>query len=294
MKLVLGTVQFGVPYGIGNRVVQTPLAEVENILRTASGVGISLVDTAVAYGTSEAVLGQILAATGNTTEFSTVSKVAPLSHTADPAGTVCNLPSTVEKSLERLRQNQLYGLLVHRASDLYGQYGPAFIAALHEVKAQGLAERIGFSAYNSREIDRVLAVFKPDLVQVPISILDQRLIKSGHLSLLKRMHVEIHARSVFLKGLLLMDPAQLSHFFAPIRRHLEALRVEITEAGITAPESALGFVRGQPNVDAVVIGVNTADQLRECVAAWERRSMLDLSGYALDEDRFVNPALWPA
>ena len=294
MRLALGTVQFGIPYGIEGRATQTPPAEVENILQTASDLGIGLLDTAVAYGTSEAILGQTLAAIGKTEAFSTISKIPPLSHATDPACAVGRLPATVEQSLERLRQNRLYGLLVHRADDLYEQHGPAVIAALNDVKARGLAARIGFSAYNSGEVDRALTVFKPDFVQVPISILDQRLIKSGHLSRLKRMQVEIHIRSVFLKGLLLMNPAELSEFFAPIRGHLESLRVEIAEVGMTALESALGFVRAQPDVDVVVIGVNSAGELRECVAAWERSSAPDLRTYALDEERFVNPALWPA
>ena len=294
MRLALGTVQFGIPYGIADRVTQTPPAEVETILQIASDLGIGLLDTAVAYGTSETILGQTLAAIGKTQAFATISKVPPLSLAADPAGAAGSLITTVEKSLERLRQNRLYGLLVHDACDLYEQYGPGVLTALHDIKARGLAARIGFSAYNGTEVDRALAVFEPDFVQVPISILDQRLVRSGHLSRLKRMQVEIHVRSVFLNGLLLMNPAELSEFFAPIRGHLESLRVEIAEAGMTALESALGFVRGQPDVGVVVIGVNSAGELRECVAAWERSSALDLRAYALDEECFVNPKFWPA
>jgi aryl-alcohol dehydrogenase-like predicted oxidoreductase len=135
-----------------------------------------------------------------------------------------------------------------------------------------------------------------DLVQVPVNILDQRLIRSGHLAKLKKAGVEIHARSVFLQGLLLMHPEEVSPFFAPVLGKLRDFRLALDDAQITPRRAALRFVDSLPEIDAVICGINTCDQLEELIcdlnAVQSGLNSFPFEKFALDDENILNPSKW--
>lgn len=290
MKLGLGTVQFGLNYGVSNTAGKTPEAEAERILRLAADNHIRVLDTAAGYGESEEVLGRTLPSQH---PFAILTKTPALRVEETGDEYVERVRETFIRSLARLGQKKLYGVLAHHAEDLLSAQGEALMQALLEFRRQGLVEKVGVSVYNASQIDAILARHPVDLVQLPASVLDQRLIASGHLTKLKRAGIEVHARSVFLQGLLLMSPDALPAYFSTIRDHLAGYRAYLEGLGLTPLGAALGFVLGLPEVDHVILGVNSAAQLQEILAVQmahvDARSM---ARFALTDPAMLDPSRW--
>lgn len=290
MKLGLGTVQFGLDYGVSNTSGRTPEAEVGHILRLAADNGIRMLDTAAGYGESEAVLGRILPAWHS---FAVVTKTPAMRAGEGGEDYVERVRRTFHQSLARMGQEKVYGLLVHHADDLLSGHGETLMQALLEFRRQGAVEKVGVSVYNASQIDAVLARYPIELVQLPVSVLDQRLIASGHLAKLRRAGIEVHARSVFLQGLLLMPPEAMPGHFEAIRDHLAGYRACLESLGLSPLQAALGYVLGLPEVDHVILGVNTAVQLQEILAV--RMTQVDaeaMARFALSDPAMLDPSRW--
>ncbi|MFQ6007576.1 MAG: aldo/keto reductase [Candidatus Zixiibacteriota bacterium] len=291
MKLGLGTAQFGINYGISNWRLQTPKSEVERILAYADENGVHMIDTAPIYGSAESILGDLLP---DHHSFRIVTKTKPCSCDWITTGERSQLKTTFYQSLEKLKQSKLYGLLVHHGDDLLRPGGELLVDALCDLKAEGLVDKIGVSVYTREEIDAIVRMFMPDLVQVPVNMLDQRLIRNGCLEQMAAVDIEIHARSVFLQGLLLMDVEEVPSYFEPIKSHLQALHRELDSRGISRLAAALDFVMRQEEIGTVVVGVAASSELVEIIsaAASQPEQGMDYSRWALSESRFLNPSMW--
>jgi len=290
VKLGLGTVQFGLDYGVSNSAGRTPEAEVGRILQLAAGNRICVLDTAAGYGESEEVLGRNIPAQHS---FAIVTKTPAMGVDEVGGKYAERVGESFRKSLSRLGQKKLYGILVHRAEDLLSAQGERLMEALLEIKQQGLVEKVGVSVYNAAQIDAILERFPIELVQLPVSVLDQRLIASGHLAKLKRAGIEVHARSVFLQGLLLMSPDAIPAYFATIRGHLAGYRAQLEDLGLTPLQAALGFVLGLPELGHVILGVNSAAQLQEVLAV--QMGQVDahsMARFALTDPAVLDPSRW--
>ena len=288
MKIGLGTAQFGMDYGITNRRGRTSLAEVRAILDTARGAGVDLLDTAAAYGESESVLGNTLCSEDC---FRIVSKIPSLAEAEDP---VVRAQDAFTTSLARLRRDGIYGLLVHSPDDLFAAYGNALWQLMESLRTAGRIRKLGLSAYTGDEIELALSRFPIDLIQVPCSLVDQRLIAGGQLSELKRRGIEVHARSIFLQGVLLARPAGLPENLAFFARPLAALRGDLDSLGLTPLAAAVAFACHRPEIDRVLVGVTGITELREIIDASEAPVDADFSALALNDERLLNPSLWPA
>lgn len=291
-KLALGTVQFGLPYGVTNERGRVPASEAESIVGAALAAGIDLFDTAGAYGDSEDVLGRAL---GSRPEVRIVSKLAPVAaeHIGDAAVASCR--AALERSLARLRRPSLYGLLLHRPDDMRKPGAERLAALLEEMKHAGVVARIGISAYDLTQIDAARGRFPLDVLQVPINLLDQRLLRNGTLARLKDANIEIHARSVFLQGALLADSARLPTHFAPHANRLQAVGEAARQAGLSRLALCLRFVLAQPLVDRVVVGVTSLAELRQVIEAAAETPELpdDLAALAADDPGLLDPSRWP-
>lgn len=295
----LGAVQFGLDYGVSNSGGKVAADEVARILAAAAELGVDLIDTAAAYGESEAALGVALPPAGAEAGpgFRLVSKAPPFADVAHfTAEHEAQLLASAARSVERLGGRPLDALLLHNAG-VMSRPGAAFLVdGLKAAQAQGLTRRIGVSIYEAAELAAVQTLFRPDLVQLPINLLDQRLIKNGALQALHEQGVEIHARSLFLQGLLLMDPAAAPPYFDPIRPTLVGLRAAAAAIDATPLAVALGFGLSVPQLDRLVVGVTSATELRQIAAAAlharTTAATLDYGRFALDDPDFVNPARW--
>lgn len=291
MKLGLGTAQFGMDYGISNSSGKPAPAEVSRILEVARAAGVQVIDTAHAYGDSEVLLGHCLPAEH---PFRIVTKTLPLRTERMTVADARRVLDAFRLSLERLRQPRIYALLVHDAQDLLAAESERLMDALASLKVQHVVEKLGVSVYDERELDAVRARFPVDIVQLPFSVLDQRLLASGALARLKRAGIEVHARSVFLQGLLLMEPDSLGEYFHAVRDALRRLHAFSRARGHTPLETALRFVADRDEIDCAVIGVARHEELEEIVAACRGAAATeDYSAFALPDEAILNPARWP-
>ena len=286
--LGLGTVLFGTDYAGRRRCAEADVAE---ILACAAQCGVSVIDTAAQYGQAESVLGRALPAKH---AFHIVSKTPSWnrreSSGASPARWALEAAG---RAIERLRVDRLHGYLTHHAGELLGADGPALIEGLLEAKGRGLVGKIGVSVYDGEQIDRVLERFQIDLIQLPASAFDQRLVRSGHIARLRARGVEVHLRSLFLQGVLLAPPETIPEPLAALRPIVSRFQSDACRTGHGPLEAALGFARAT-GADAAVIGVASAGELRRAAAAFARPApALDYAGYAVDDPALINPARWP-
>lgn len=291
MELGIGTVQFGLDYGVSNKGGRTREYEVCRILDLARDSGIRMLDTAAAYGESERVLGRCFSPGDS---FRVVTKISPLRRGQRARGAAKMVHDEFLRSLDRLRLPRVYGLLVHHGADLLQPEGEEIWAVMAECREEGLVEKIGISGYVSKEISEVLERYSVDLVQLPLNILEQRLLKDGQISRLKATGTEVHVRSIFLQGLLLMNPVEVPSYFDPVKKQLAALRAFLMDHALTPVRGALAFVRSVSGVDVVIVGVNDSDQLRVNIEDFRAvdECCLDFSSFAINDERFVNPARW--
>ncbi|RAK69649.1 aldo/keto reductase [Hymenobacter edaphi] len=286
-KLALGTAQFGLAYGINNTHGRPADATVAAVLAEARTAGLTLLDTAAAYGDSEARLGQWLSEQAEAS-FGVVTKVAA----AAPAV----VRSAVQASLARLQLPQVYGVLFHDFNALQQQ--PAAWQGLQASRAAGLTARIGISLYHPWQAQWLLdrRGWDVDLLQVPYNVLDQRF--ATVLPALAARGVEVHVRSAFLQGLLLRPLDALPTYFEPLRPRLTQLRTLTAEAGIPLEATLLLFAATAPGVSRVVIGVDTAANLRANVAAAQYLTPFSalrpsLAGLLETREELLLPYRWP-
>ena len=214
-KLALGTVQWGLNYGISNLKGKTTSNEVKNILEKAQKENIKILDTSPQYGDSEKILGE-----NNLENFDLVTKTEKFSNELISKKDKEFLISTFKKSLFKFSVNSIYGLLIHNVDDIFKEGGNYLIDGLETLKNKKFVEKIGISVYSSEQIDKALNIFKPDIIQAPINIFDQRLIKDGTLKKLKNLNIEVHARSIFLQGLIFLKDNNLPNYFQPWKKHI--------------------------------------------------------------------------
>jgi aryl-alcohol dehydrogenase-like predicted oxidoreductase len=283
-RLALGTAQFGLAYGLNNHAGQPSITAVAEILAAAQAAGLTLLDTAAAYGNSEARLGELV---GGNSHFELITKL--------PAGPPAQGAQQLAESLARLRRERVYGVLFHAFKPLQDE--PAAWHALQAARAAGQVARIGVSLYHPHEAEWLLAEgWDVNLVQVPYNVLDQRF--AAVLPRLAARGVEVHVRSAFLQGLLLREPATLPDFFRPLAPKLTQLRALAAGASVPLPALLLLFAAYAPGVARAVLGVDSVANLRENLAAAPYLAAAEALRPALQKlaeptNTFILPYAWP-
>ncbi len=279
--------QWGVAYGISNKVGKTSPSVVTEILSLAQMAGVKVLDTASLYGEAEGVLG------GNRLEaFKIVTKTPKFESQFIGPHHVELMLDTFSRSLERLSVDRVDGILVHNAEDILVDGGGLLVAGMERLRELGKVSKIGVSIYDVGGLDELLRRFTPNLIQLPLSVFDQRLIQSGWLDRLSGLGVEIHVRSVFLQGLLLMPLDNLPIYFDPIRPLLARWHAAAREQGMSLIQAALAFVRDLPQVDCVLVGVESVSQFQACLQDFSVPTSFDAKGLACNDLAFVNPVFW--
>ncbi len=283
-RLGLGTVQFGQAYGISNTRGRVPPDDVAAILHRAASAGLGTLDTAAGYGDAEDVLGALAALTR---PFRLVTKTIPSKHGLE------TVIARARQSVATLGRERVDLLLVHSAADLAGANGDELWNRLLALRDEGLFGGIGISAYVADDPLSLARRFRPAAMQVPLSLLDQRLIQTGALAEIKALDVEIHARSLFLQGLLFLPADRLPPRLHYAAAHLGAVRTQIQGAGTTPLAAALAFALNRPEIDAAIVGVTSPAELEEILAAAaEPPPRLDWAACALADELILTPSRW--
>lgn len=285
MRLALGTVQFGMNYGVANRQGQVDLASAQGIIETARLAGIDTLDTAIAYGDSESTLGQL-----NLAGFKLITKLPALpDNCADIAGWV---EAQLAGSFDRLNCSAVHGLLLHRPEQLLGSQGAELYRALFDIKSQGFVKKIGVSVYAPQELDQLFSTMDFDVVQAPFNILDARLTDSGWLQRLSVRGVELHVRSVFMQGLLLMGATERPDKFSRWGSLWQEWHDWLSTGGLSPVQACLRHALSFNEISRVVVGVDTAAQLLEIVSAADGfMPTVPNTLRSIDPD-LLNPSRW--
>lgn len=277
MKIGLGTVQFGLDYGISNKTGKTNLSEVKEILHSAYLSGIDTIDTARGYGNSEEILGEVLPSD----EFNIVTKIGTKFPDMD-----------IRNSLTALKRSSIYAVLFHSARDVIQTGIKDCFRRMQAFKDEGLVRKIGISVYDPEELDAILNEAKIDIVQLPLNIFDQRFYNGGYLKKLKDMGIKIHTRSMFLQGVLLMEPDELPVYFRPYRNLITSYRQTICEEGLGFEEAPLLFLKNIPEIDRIIMGINTNKQLCENISYWNSGKKFSAARFASTDPMLIIPSNW--
>lgn len=292
-QLCLGTAQFGLPYGITNQAGQVAEPEVRALLAEAALAGLSWLDTAQAYGDAEAVLGRTLP---HGHHFRLISKLPAQRQSAFTAEDRLAWDQTFERSLGRLGEPRLDALLLHSTADLRKPGGETLQQWLLSLRERGLVRRLGVSIYGPDDLEGV-APDLLDLVQLPLSLYDQRLLADGTIARLRSQGCAVHARSLYLQGLLLIPAASWPGWVDPAaREHHARLEHFASDRGCSLLECALGFARAQQDLEAVVLGLSSRLELQQLLLAWGRISPWqegEWRTWALLDAGILDPRRWP-
>jgi aryl-alcohol dehydrogenase-like predicted oxidoreductase len=261
-RLMVGTVQFGLRYGIANRAGQPGFDEVCDIVRCAIEHGATTLDTAAMYGQSEEVLGRALEATGLKDKATIVTKIRhvktmPGERTA--AAVEAWIRDSVHTSLRHLRLGQLPLVLFHDTVDIQ------YMETLLKLKEEGLVLHTGVSVVAPDQMPQVLCTPGVEAIQIAASMLDQRILQAGDLDRAAKARLAVFVRSIYLQGLLLMPEEEILPALSeaiPVRRSLQGLAAE---AGLSMAEMALRYGLSLPGVTGVLVGVETVEQMKENV-----------------------------
>ena len=263
-RLALGTVQFGLPYGLSNRSGQPSYETSRDILACAIDGGVTCLDTAASYGESEAVLGRALAELGVASRVCVVTKGLALPNNLSPARADSLVEESVINSLRKLRLERLPFCFFHIEENF--QYADS----LQKLRDRGLVAEIGCSTTTPSGTQNVIASGLADAVQFPASVLDRRFTSPAVAGDACTRGMKVFGRSVYLQGLLLLSDTSTPPDFSaviPVRRHLADLS---DAAGMSLGELALRYVIGLGDLTSILIGVEAVGQMRENIAFAEK------------------------
>ena len=260
-------------------------AEAVAILRYAREIGIDTLDTAIAYGVSEQLLGRI-----GVRDWKVISKLPTVPEScADVRGWV---RSSVLRSVERTGVPRLHGILLHRSRELLASHGDALGRAMLALRNEGVVAKIGVSIYDPEELDAIGSRLPLDIVQAPLNVLDRRIISSGWLARLRDKGTEVHARSVFLQGLLLMNSVERPVVFDRWQVLWHRWEQWLRDLALDPLQACLGFALSQSGVSHVVVGVVSASQLREIATCLAAPSAVPPADIACVDPDLINPSRW--
>jgi len=288
LKIVLGTVQFGLDYGVTNAKGKVDFAEVVRILDLAHSNGISVLDSASSYGDSEVVLGRAFRELKK--DFSVITKVY-LQGEGDIHSQVFR---AIEKSMYDLSGAKIYGVMAHHGNQLLSN-SEQFVSALVKAKSEFKLPRIGASVYDLEELKSISRLMPLELTQIPYNVLNQSFTEGDDLSSVKNKGCEVHARSIFLQGLLLSKKQNIKPYFQTFEKHLNDYFSTLETSKLSGLEFNLGHALKEKNIDRLVLGVTSRTELLEIIDAVKNVGKVEIpkAGHLASlNENLINPAKW--
>ena len=285
MNLAIGTAQFGLDYGISNFSGKVNLDEVRKIIGFAQKSGINTIDTARDYGDSEESIGKC-----DVNSFKVVTKIGTVLGHEDNIADWVELE--IKSSIKKLRLQKIYGILLHRPQELLLKNGDELYKSILNLKRNKLVEKIGVSVYSINDLKNIVDRFNIDIIQLPINIINQEILHSGFLQELKNKNIEIHARSCFLQGLLLMDYNDIPLKFKKWSNIFLDWRDWLNENNINAVQGCLSFINSINGIDKVVVGIENVNQLKELVNYSNTISIKSFPNLSCNDVNLMDPSNW--
>lgn len=285
MKLCIGTAQFGLNYGIANVSGQVSSQSINDILELAWNSGVKIIDTAVQYGNSEKLLGN-----AGVSNFKIISKLPKLPDSNLDVRNWVN--SVIKTSLDNLRVNQLYGLLLHHPLDMLSPRGNQLLNVLLELKQDRLVNKIGITIYEPCDLENLNTSDISEIIQCPYNVLDRRLANSKAITKLKKNGSEIHIRSVFLQGLLLMTPENIPEHLGVYRGQIDLFQKWANDNGMTALQACIRHVMSNPHIDQIVVGIDYLEHLEEILQVFKGAPFEVPNKFSTTKIELIDPRMW--
>ena len=292
-EICLGSAQFGMDYGITNKKGKVSLEEIKKILIFCSENNINLIDSAQSYGNAEYILGKAITPKN---KFKLITKVTSQDKKEFKKNDIKILEKNLIKTLSLLKTKKLEALLLHHPKDLQKPGSEYLIDWLFSIKERGLVKRIGLSIYSSDDLflrNKELI----EIIQLPLSLYDQRLIENGTLDFLKKEGYEIHARSIYLQGLLL-KPSRLWPNWIKEETKIHHLKLEqfALNNGYELIDMAIGFIKYQKGISSAIFGICSLRELKEMKLSWDKKISFKNSewkSWASKDNQILTPQYWP-
>lgn len=295
MELCLGTVQFGMDYGIKGQ-KQPSVDQAVEMLDYATHNGITTIDTANAYGTAEDVVGVFLSKkTVSRDKLFIISKFRPnLLDEVSPNEYYSVMRANLENTLSRLHTDYLDSYLLHSARYVFDD---EIIETLNRMKRDGLVRRVGVSIYEPEEAKKCIDRPNVEFMQLPYSIFDQRMEKAGVFEYAKKDNILIHSRSAFIQGLILMNENEVPDFLSKAKPIVRKIDVLCHRHGISRISLAMNYVKQQSRISHLVFGVDNINQLKENIQIFQEDIPADIiediaKEFTDIEADIVMPSLW--
>lgn len=281
-KIILGTAQFSNDYGITNKQKLTKI-NINEIIKEARNFQVNMIDTAPDYKDVERKLGL-----HNLLNFKIISKIALIDK---------NIPLDIKKvennilsSLKNLRLKKLYAILVRNPLNILKN--KPLLNKILLLKEKGLIEKLGFTLYNPGELDKLYDLLKPDIVQIPHSIIDNRFDKKGWINKMYEDNVEIHVRSVFLQGVLTEDFKNLPNFFLQFKEYFFKFDSWLEQNKISKLEACLNHSIKDNRISKIVVGINSKKNLKEVLRVKHLKKLQFPVWLSSNDKNLIMPSRW--
>jgi hypothetical protein len=282
MDIVLGSAQLGnSDYGLFNKKKKT-LLQIKKIEKLAFKYQVKFIDTAIKYGNSESIIGN-----SRLRKLKIITKIK-LIKTKDLNNW---LNQEISSCLKKLRVNKIYALLIHDYKDLMSRNGKKYLKILYSFKKKGIIQKIGISIYSPKELELIWKFWKPEIVQAPFNILDQRLLDSGWIKTLKKFKTKIFVRSCFLQGLLTNNYKSILKFkeYYPILNNFSNW---CKKNNITNIKACLHFIKQFKKIDYLIVGFNNSQQLEKILKNFKEKQILIPNKFGTKEINLIDPRKW--
>ena len=283
-KIILGTVQFGLDYGINNTLGKIPIEEIHQILDFAYSKGILTLDTASGYGDSEEIIGTYLAKNPNK-RFEIITKIN---------SSETSLEEQLKESLRKLKVDKIEVLMLH-SFELYENFKSQITAFCQKNKGKNFNE-LGVSVYTNDEIETIISDPNINRIQSPFNLLDNEMKRGEKYAKIKSNGKVVDTRSVFLQGLFFKDTNTLPVILEPLREPLEKLKRIAASESLSIEELAMGYALSMKFIDNVLIGVDSLDQLKKNMNVLSnsisKELVEEINSISIENTNLLNPSLW--
>jgi len=281
-KISLGTVQFGINYGINKKKIN--FKEIKKIIDYSNKIKIKKIDTAIAYGKSEKILGSFSVKNLRITTKIPAYRVSygdPEKWTKDQ----------INSSLNSLRVKRLHGVLFHNTNDLFNSNGKKIYKTLLNLKKKGFIKKIGISIYDFEKLNKILKLFKIDIVQAPFNIIDRRLLKSSLINLHKKNKIELQVRSIFLQGLLLKELKYKNLKFSRYSKIWSALHSWLDKNKYDLIDVCINDSL-RHNFDTIIVGFENLIHLKRIINYKKINNLRLPIKFSSSKNSLINPNKW--
>jgi len=284
-KIILGSANFDQIYGIKKNFIKK--SEIKKLFDLALKNKIKTIDTSPLYNKSEKIIGLL-----NNNRFKIISKIPKPPKNIKRENIKKWLKQNVMISLKNLKIKKFECLLLHNANSLLCKNGDEIYKGIRNMKINGFTSKIGVSIYDFNVLDKILKKFKFNLIQAPFNILDQRLVEKGWLKKLKKRKIEVHARSIFLQGILLLKHNQLPKKLIKLSKKLVMWENWLKKNKFSSLQVCLSFVLNQRQLDGIVVGYNNTNQLNQILKLKQIKNNFSLPNLNIKDKKLIDPREW--